>query len=329
MDYQAGTSSSKIIFAPHIIQRIYSFACVVVLTVCIPSSTLFAQTTENPLQQTVTIMSTVLVNPGVHPDTPPTPSPGPISTENLFDSAIFKGLAYPESKILLLKNGIVLAQIPANSDGTFDLRVRNLAAGTYSFGLRADDKNNVQSKLLQFTVVISSGVITTVDGIFLPPTITSDKLEVKKGNPIMFSGYSTPNADIRISFLPTFSRVELLKKSKANASGTWMYSMDSSELGFGNYEVKVRSILPNDLSPYSDPFLFKVGSTDVLRSKNALLGGFRKKCDLNDDNRVNLLDFSIMAFWYKRLGFPAKVDLNTDASVNLTDLSILAYCWTG
>jgi hypothetical protein len=44
---------------------------------------------------------------------------------------------------------------------------------------------------------------------------------------------------------------------------------------------------------------------------------------------VNILDFSIMAFWYKRLGFPAKVDLNTDNKVNLTDLSILAYCWTG
>jgi hypothetical protein len=66
-----------------------------------------------------------------------------------------------------------------------------------------------------------------------------------------------------------------------------------------------------------------------MRAKLSGLTGFRKKCDLNNDNRVNLLDFSIMAFWYKRLGFPPKVDLNSDANVNLTDLSILAYCWTG
>ena len=75
--------------------------------------------------------------------------------------------------------------------------------------------------------------------------------------------------------------------------------------------------------------MFRVGDTNRPRPKNAYLSGFRKKCDLNNDNRVNLLDFSIMAFWYKRLTFPPKVDLNTDKQVNLTDLSILAFCWTG
>ncbi|MDQ5962591.1 MAG: hypothetical protein QG653_398, partial [Patescibacteria group bacterium] len=54
-----------------------------------------------------------------------------------------------------------------------------------------------------------------------------------------------------------------------------------------------------------------------------------KRCDINQDGRVNLLDFSILAFWYKRAGFPEKVDLNTDKKVDLSDVSILAYCWTG
>jgi hypothetical protein len=122
---------------------------------------------------------------------------------------------------------------------------------------------------------------------------------------------------------------EILKKATSNASGTWSYTLDSSLLAFGDFEAKARSMTASDTSVYSDPLLFKVGDKTVIRPKSSSLFGFRKKCDLNDDSRVNLLDFSIMAFWYKRLGFPAKVDLNTDSSINLTDLSILAYCWTG
>jgi hypothetical protein len=36
-----------------------------------------------------------------------------------------------------------------------------------------------------------------------------------------------------------------------------------------------------------------------------------------------------MAFWYKKPSPPAKVDLNSDAKVNIIDFSILAYNWTG
>lgn len=329
MDYQASTSSSKIDVVA-IVRHLFFVFLIVVVLITSTNVKVHAQYAQNPLTSTVTITAGVLVSPGTRPDTPPLPpSPGPINMSNMADVAIFRGLAYPGSTISLLKNGFIVAQIPANSDGTFDIRVRDLSAGTYSFGLRAEDASHLTSKLLLFTVVVSSGIATTVDGIFFPPTNISDKTEVKKGGTVILTGYAAPDATVRVSLVPVFSTFELLKQSKANASGTWSYSIDSSELAFGGYEVKVRSILPNDLSPYSDPLSFKVGTTDVLRPKGKSLSGFRKKCDLNDDNRVNLLDFSIMAFWYKRLGFPVKVDLNTDSNVNLTDLSILAYCWTG
>jgi hypothetical protein len=51
--------------------------------------------------------------------------------------------------------------------------------------------------------------------------------------------------------------------------------------------------------------------------------------DLNCDNHVNLVDFSIMAHWYKKLNPPAKVDLSGDGKVTLVDFSIMAYNWTG
>ncbi len=59
-----------------------------------------------------------------------------------------------------------------------------------------------------------------------------------------------------------------------------------------------------------------------------------RKGDLNDDCRVNLVDFSIAAYWYKqvlseRFLEVEKKKLNGDGRVSLRDFSIMAYWWTG
>ena len=326
MDYQASTRFKVAFYS--IIKKLAFFIIVGI----IGSSPLhvFAQAT-NPLTTDITI--TAIVIRTEYPDTPPIPPgpiapPGPINMSETVDVAIFKGFAYPGSFVSLLKNGAIVSEAPANLDGSFEIRLKNLSAGTYSFGLRAEDPERLKSKLLLFTIVVTPSVTTVIDGIFIPPTITSDKVEVKKGEPITFTGRSIPNAEIRLSYSSPFD-AETLKKAKADSTGYWTYTLDSDDLKFGDYEIQARSLTKEDLSLYSDPLTFRVGNTTRLRAKVSELAGFRQKCDLNSDSRVNILDFSIMAFWYKRLGFPVKVDLNIDGKINLTDLSILAYCWTG
>lgn len=327
MDYQASASSSKEIKRTNIIRKPLLGLITIISVLFFSVSYSFADDpAPNPLTENITISAVVLQRPNVVPDTPPTQPTGPVNTSDTFDVAVFKGTSYPGSMISLLKNGVVLAEIPANSNGGFEIHVRNLNPGTYTFGIRAQDNAGLTSKLLVFTVFVSSSVATIVEGIFIPPTITSDKTEVKKGDSITFSGRSVPDAEVRLSLM---MKNEIIKKAKAGADGSWIYMVDSSELDFGDNFAKARSLTVNDISPYSDELLFRVGDTNRIRPKPVNLLGYRKRCDLNDDNRVNLLDFSIMAFWYKRLTFPPKVDLNNDKNVNLTDLSILAYCWTG
>ncbi len=53
-----------------------------------------------------------------------------------------------------------------------------------------------------------------------------------------------------------------------------------------------------------------------------------KKGDVNGDGKVNLVDFSIMAYWYKRADPPASIDMNGDDKVDLKDFSIMASYWT-
>jgi len=69
---------------------------------------------------------------------------------------------------------------------------------------------------------------------------------------------------------------------------------------------------------------FEVGDvTELNRVPSKPVG------DMNGDQRVNLIDFSILAYWYKRPNPLASVDLNKDGKVDLVDVSILAFYWTG
>jgi hypothetical protein len=73
---------------------------------------------------------------------------------------------------------------------------------------------------------------------------------------------------------------------------------------------------------------FIVSNKDVTKTKKGTCGGIPG--DISCDGTVNLVDFSILAYWYK-LGTkpPVNVDLNGDGKINLVDFSILAYHWTG
>lgn len=238
------------------------------------------------------------------------------------DTAVFKGLAYPGSKISLLKNGIVVSEVPASPNGTFEIHVRDVPTGVYTFSVRAEDPDHLKSTLISFTVYVSPGITTVIDGIFIPPTLTTDKVEVKRGDVINLLGKAPPDSTVTISI---HSEKEIIKKTQSDKNGAYFYKLDSYELEMGDHASRSRAQTPDDISSFSDSIHFAVGATNRSRSS----AGSGSRCDLNGDARVNILDYSIMAYWYKRSGFPIKVDLNGDGKTNLADFSILAYCWTG
>lgn len=298
----------------------------VVLSGFLGLTSVFAETTS--LSETVTVTA-IVIEKTISPAPPPIPNPVvnngvPLTLESGTDAAVFKGKAYPGSTVSILKNGLVLNELPANSDGTFEVPVHNILPGTYTFSLQAKDGSGLKSSLVTYTIAITSGILTEISGIIIPPTITTDKTEVKLGDDIKFSGKSIPNSDVSLTL---FIRNGITKTVTANSSGVWSYTLATNNLDLGDYNAKARTKIGTTFTLYSDTILFTVGTSNKMRKGTTSLA--RARCDLNSDGRVNLLDFSIMAFWYKRLGFPIKVDLNSDGRINLTDLSVLAYCWTG
>jgi hypothetical protein len=49
--------------------------------------------------------------------------------------------------------------------------------------------------------------------------------------------------------------------------------------------------------------------------------------DYNCDGLVNIVDFSILIYWFNRAPVPEAIDLTGDGAVNLRDFSVMAYYW--
>lgn len=56
-------------------------------------------------------------------------------------------------------------------------------------------------------------------------------------------------------------------------------------------------------------------------------GVCRSVADLNCDGYVDIVDFSIMYYWFEKNNIPARIDLAADGAINLADFSVMAFYW--
>ena len=242
-----------------------------------------------------------------------------------YGKIIISGYAQPKSEVTLMSDGTIRSITRAGDDAKFSFTLDNLSPGNYLFTLYSEDKVG-RSNLYTFPVKLETGQTITAGNILLSPTIDVDKAEVKKGDFISIFGFAQPQAGILIN---VSSEEELFFRTNANKDGFYLYQLGTDILEKGEHLTKSKAILANQLvSNYSKVVSFKVSERTVAKEvKKVCL-----KADLNCDGRVNLIDFSIAAYWYKRKLTPEakqKVDLNGDGKVDLIDFSIIAYYWTG
>ena len=241
----------------------------------------------------------------------------------------FSGRAYPKSTVTLLKDAQIAATTIAGSDANFQISISGLAGGNYIFSIYSEDNKGIRSSLLTFPVSVTSDATTQISGIFIAPTIAVDKSEVKRGDNIAIFGQSAPQADIVIS---VNSEEEFFGKTISDKDGVYLYNFDSSFVDYGTHFTKSKASIGNQaISSFSNTISFKVGTKNVAAGPPSKCPA---KADLNNDCRVNLIDFSIAAYWYKRplsvlFAATEKEKLNGDGKVDLVDFSIMAFYWTG
>jgi hypothetical protein len=151
-----------------------------------------------------------------------------------------------------------------------------------------------------------------LSGVFLPPTIqfkSSDEYVSVEGNTV-------PGASVGIVVLDRGEMV-LMKTVTANALGAYNAIFPREFIEKEERVIKSIASFDGRQSPFGLAISFVDTDTSELRG------------DINKDGRINLIDFSVLAYWYKRSNPPKQMDLNGDGVVTLTDLSILTYWWTG
>lgn len=246
---------------------------------------------------------------------------------------VLKGRTSPEAILTILKDGqIFIIGQKADALGNFEMRIFDISAGVHTFSFMAMDREGRESIAFSITFTLSEGMTTTISGILLPPTI-----ELYKGS--LIKGETAPQSEVSIHFTAE-GKEEIIKKIKAKTDGTWSY-----ELAEANPEEKTRYLIK--VSAVSADGLVSIFSL----SQNFYFEGVlapvapgvpeipevpevpeipkipKIPADLNGDERVNLVDFSILLYWWGE--YDIKVDLNKDGTVGLVDFSIMMYYWTG
>jgi hypothetical protein len=239
----------------------------------------------------------------------------------------FSGRAYPLSKVNILKDGQKVLTTIAGPDSNFFGKLSNLSAGNYTFSVYGEDKNALRGSPFSFPIFITAGVTTKIGGIFLAPTISVDKSEVIRGDNIIIFGQASSNAKITIN---VNSEANIFVQQQADKNGVYLLNFDSSVLELGGHSAKSKQTVGSEISPFSNIVGFKVGTKNTKFEPKKCAG----RGDLNADCRVDLVDFSIAAYWYKKslsVAFKTieKERLNADGKIDITDFSIMAYYWSG
>jgi hypothetical protein len=273
--------------------------------------------------------------PGPGPPGPGPPGPGGGGTGPVAGGApyppdtadvIFEGVAYYKSEVTILKDGQFALTTFSNEKGGFSAILTQLPKGIYTFGIKAKDSKGRESVLYSLTITLRPQTRNTISGIFVPPTIEISSNKVNPGEILRVFGEATPNSTIELWVYPSrkekVSEFEIQKATTScDAFGNWETKFDTSKLsGEQIFSVKARAFFtPKEASDFSRILEFGLGKTPQI--------SLCARSDLNKDGKVNLVDFSILLYWWGSSNPTA--DINMDRKVNLTDFSIMMYCWTG
>jgi hypothetical protein len=228
----------------------------------------------------------------------------------------FSGSAYPGATVTVQKKDGTSTSVVANDSGMFSILVPETQ--WQLFTLFAIDTAGRKSTLLNFPTMLYSGYVTDISGIRFAPTITTDKLSVKKGDFITIEGSAIPNTPVDITFDGFDTRTISLV---SNSVGTYNATIPAS-FTEGDYVIKAR--YPSDTRT-SKAIRITVGAASILQNEATTnLPG-----DCNVDQRITLVDFSVLAYWYGKPNPPRCVDANNDGIIDLVDFSIVAFYWNG
>ena len=292
------------------------------LLLVLSSLTLNSQANHIPPQQSGTGVSITIQG-----DAPPVPpidvSPPSGGVPNPPAKVILEGFAYPNSLVTFVKNGAIIGNIVSDSDGVFR-KESFITPDIVTFGIWSRDDLGLNSQTTNIVISINPGTKTTISNIMVSPSITADRYSPTRGEKIKVYGSSVPGSLVRV--VNNYASSQTLPPIKTDSRGHWEYNISTLELQPGDYSIKAISQLESLglISPFSKDLLFNVQEKECLGS------------DLNNDNKIDVADFSILMFYWDKSLSEMKdkpvngcADVDGDGFIGLADFSVMMYRWNG
>lgn len=230
------------------------------------------------------------------------------------------GRAYPLQTINFLLDTESVGTVRSNSDGKFEFAT-DASPGTATLGIWANDTNGNRSITLNNTFDVTQGAITNINGVVLPPTLSVPNQNVDPGATITISGQSVPDSKVELHIDDS----ALVEDTTADGDGLWSIDFDTAQLTIAEHTLRARTVLG------TPPLTTNSSFSSSLQLFVGVEGRATQPSDLNHDGYVNLIDFSILIFWWQTNGGDSDppADINQNGKVGLEDFSILLFNWTG
>lgn len=230
------------------------------------------------------------------------------------------GLAYPGRTVNILLDTESVGSVKASSMGRFEFAT-DASPGTASLGFWSVDGDGTRSITLNTTFDVTQGAVTNINGIILPPTIRVQNQKVNPGDVVVVSGQSIPNATIELHV----NNSELVEKTTSDTQGLWSVSLDTAKLKVSEHTLRARSVSG------TTPITTQSSFSTAVQLFVGVDGKVTTSSDLNRDGKVNLIDFSILIFWWgtNAGNSSPSADINANGKVGIEDFSILLFNWTG
>lgn len=238
---------------------------------------------------------------------------------------VITGYAFPGSQVTVLVDGVRAETTTAGSSGSYSVTLEEIARGVYTFGVYAVDDNGTRSSTFSTSFTVTGSRQSKLSNINVMPSILVEPDPVDVGQTVTISGFSIPNAVITLENQKDGTSVSLKEfTTTSDGGGEWSIDIETSGFSQGTYKVRAKAKQEGGLgisTNYSGYTFYGVGQEAEV-TLNA---------DLNRDGDVNLIDFSILLFWWGSDGGSSNppADINRDGTVSLTDFSILLFNWTG
>lgn len=243
------------------------------------------------------------------------------SNVDLGDTQInISGKTIPRATVNIILDAETVGSVRADSNGNFNFAT-DASPGTVSMGFWTEDDNNVRSITYNTTFDVTQGAITNVSGLLVPSTITVSDATVNPGDLVTFFGQAPPGVSIELHIGDS----DQVLTTSADSGGYWNVDLNTSQLSPAEYTARARYVVG------SGSLVTQSSFSSSLQLFLGVDGSPTTPSDLNRDGFVNLVDFSILIFWWQTNGGNSDppADINGNGRVSIEDFSILLFNWTG